>query len=346
VLFYLKEADKTALEPVRPTTLADLKWLEKDLEQLVARHIDRVVREDQLLVIHQERRYQEEPDILALDRTGALYIFELKRWISSPENLLQVLRYGQIFGQYDYVALDHLFQSYRLQAGSPARKPLVEAHHEYFELDGPLPLSAFNHRQMFVIVTDGLDRATREAIGYWGRQGLPVAALTYHVYRTAGGDVLLEVRPYGPEPDAFDELPDGLVTVNTNVTYMPEAWRDMLTNQKASAYYDRKTAVCGIRKGSPIALYHTGVGIIALGRTTDTFRRAPCGNDPDEEYYIPCEFDIVVDPEREPHKAVTAREVNEFLGASHRFRLTTYTLPPDAVNFVRRRLREKTKAGG
>lgn len=79
MLFCLNREDKSTLSDVHSTTLDALGWLEQDLEHLVAQHIDRIVREDQLLVISQERKYQEEPDILAVDRSGALHIFELKR---------------------------------------------------------------------------------------------------------------------------------------------------------------------------------------------------------------------------------------------------------------------------
>jgi hypothetical protein len=342
MIFYLDENDKTVLTGVLPTTLQDLGWLEKDLEDIIAKHIDRIVREDQLLVIHQERRRKEEADILALDKKGHLHIFELKRWISSQENLLQVLRYGQIFGQYDYPALDHLFQGYMMRVGEEGtQRTLGEAHKQYFELSEALNGSGFNQRQRFIVVTNGLDRETREAINYWGKHGLPVTALTYQVYKTRNNDLLFEVRPYGPEVDTFAETREGLSVVNTNVTYMPDAWKDMLEQRKASAYYGRKTAVCSIPKGSPIALYHTGVGIVAFGRTGGTFHSKPYGDDPDEEYSIPCEFETVVNPITEPERAVTAREVNDFLGASHRFRQTTHTLPQEAVNFVRDKLKEK-----
>lgn len=345
MLFYLNREDKSTLAEVRSTTLDALGWLEKDLEHLVARHIDRIVREDQLLVISQERKYQEEPDILAVDRNGALHIFELKRWKSSPENLLQVLRYGQLFGQYDYAALDHVFRSYMMRVGRKSGE-LVEAHQEFFELPEAIGRSEFNAQQRFIVMTDGLDRATREAIDYWSQHGLPVTALTYRVYETASKDLLLEVRPYGPDTDTFEDVPEGLRVVNTNATYMRDAWRDMRDGSKASAYYGRKTAVCNIEKGSQVALYHTGVGIIAFGKALDTFRRAPCGEDPDEEYYVPCEFEVFVDPIEEPEKAIKAREVNKFLGGSHRFRQTVYTLPLEAIDFVREKLIERTKDGG
>lgn len=338
MLYYLNVSDKTELNQVKPTNLAAIGWSEKDLERLLARHIDRIVREDQLFVIHQERQYQEEPDIMAVDRSGTVHIFELKRWISASENLLQVLRYGQKFGQYDYQALNHLFRTYVTRIGSSGPKHLVSAHQEYFELDEPLQTSDFNASQSFVLVTDGLDRETRDAISYWSAHGLPVTALTYQVYQTTNGDMLFEVRPYGPEDDGFMDFADGLSIVNTNVTYMPDAWREMLDHSKAAAYYGRKTSVARIAKNTPIALYHTGVGIIAIGKTTGDFQRAPCGNDPDEEYFVPCEFEKTIDPVSEASLAVSAREINDYLGSSHRFRQTVYTLPQEAIGFIRKRL--------
>ena len=63
-------------------------------------------------MVFSERPRQEEPDILAIDRNGDLYILELKRWSSDKENLLQVLRYGQLYGSSNYDELNELFQKY------------------------------------------------------------------------------------------------------------------------------------------------------------------------------------------------------------------------------------------
>ena len=119
MLFYIDKKNSSALDQAAATTLDQLGWKEKDLENLVAQHIDKVVRENQLLVVAQERQVypQEEADILALDRDGDLHIFELKRWKSQQENLLQVLRYGQRFGQYKYRALQDLLHGYMQRAG-------------------------------------------------------------------------------------------------------------------------------------------------------------------------------------------------------------------------------------
>jgi hypothetical protein len=345
MLFYLDHQNRTNLERVQSTTLQARGWTERDLENLIAHHIDRIIREDDLLVISQERSYQEEPDIMALDREGRLHIFELKRWQSSPENLLQVLRYGQRFGQYEYQALDHLFRSYRLRVGRGGTEELSEAHRGYFELPEPLSRLEFNREQQFIVITDGLDRGTRDAINYWSGRGIPVRALPYRVFLTRDNTPILDVQPYSARGVDLADIEEGLVVVNTNATYMPDAWRDMLAQGKASAYFGRKTALQGIPRGAPIALYHTGVGIITLGRTTDTFRRAPVNDEPDEEFFVPCDFEYTVDPVAEPERAVAARDINAHLKGSHRFRQTIYTLPREAIDFIRARLREARDLG-
>lgn len=57
----------------------------------------------------QSRQWQEEPDLMAIDENGDLWIFELKAWESRQSNLLQALRYGQKYGQYDYDDLDEIY---------------------------------------------------------------------------------------------------------------------------------------------------------------------------------------------------------------------------------------------
>lgn len=350
MLYYLDRKDKKALRPLRGTKLAALGWSEKDLEDLVAEHIGRFVTENQLFTIAQSTTFREEPDIMALDREGRLHIFELKRWQSSQENLLQVLRYGQVFGRHDYRDLNDIFARHhrrkgQMANGTPAPE-LRDAHAKYFELVSPLESARFNHDQRFIVMTNGLDRATREAIAYWGAKKLDVRPLIYRVYETEGKDLLIEIDAYGAE---FDDGQDGvvhggsegLIVVNTNSAYMPEAWKDMIKEGKAAAFYERKTSIDGIASGSKIALYHTGVGFIAVGKTTSHCVIADVEEGDGEEYHVRCAFEFVVDPEKDPKKAVKAWEVNEALNASHRFRQTVYTLPGEALQFIRERMAAK-----
>ncbi|MDZ7617778.1 MAG: hypothetical protein U1E05_12285 [Patescibacteria group bacterium] len=75
--------------------MADWGITEKQLKRVMATNMERFIADQRLLVLGQERQWQEEADILALDSEGSLHIFELKRWQSHQENLLPVLRYGQ-----------------------------------------------------------------------------------------------------------------------------------------------------------------------------------------------------------------------------------------------------------
>ncbi len=89
--------------------LNEIGWKEKDFQRLLFKNLEKVLQDEEIFLIMQSRNWQEEPDLMALDNKGDLYIFELKAWESDDSNLLQALRYGQIFGQYSYELLNELF---------------------------------------------------------------------------------------------------------------------------------------------------------------------------------------------------------------------------------------------
>ena len=66
-----------------------------------------------LMTIFQERKWQEEPDIIAMNGQGDLYIFELKRIQSNEDNIVQLLRYAQKYGTYEYTEINKMYQSYK-----------------------------------------------------------------------------------------------------------------------------------------------------------------------------------------------------------------------------------------
>ena len=168
---------------VKRVTLNDINWKECDLQELLSKHIQDLIYANELLTIFNERPRQEEPDILALDKAGDLYIFELKRWSSGQENLLQVLRYGQLFGNSNYNELNELYQKY-----SKANDSLSDVHERYFGLKNGscLKREDFNQRQHFLIVTNGLDQRTVEAISYWKKNGLNIDGIIYWVFEIKG----------------------------------------------------------------------------------------------------------------------------------------------------------------
>ena len=81
--------------------------------------------------------------MLAIDKQGNLYIFEIKVWESESENILQALRYGQIFGTYDYEGLNHLFGQF-----DKSGRSMADAHSAAFGID--LEKIQFNRKQVLV----------------------------------------------------------------------------------------------------------------------------------------------------------------------------------------------------
>ena len=107
----------------------------------------------------ESRHWQEEPDLMAVDKAGDLWIFELKAWESQETNILQALRYGQKLGPYDYDDLQELYSKFR-------KGELVDVHKNRFSGINITP-DQFNKKHHFVIITNGLDVRTREAIVFW-----------------------------------------------------------------------------------------------------------------------------------------------------------------------------------
>ena len=307
----------------------DLK--EDDIENFLKSRLSEIVSEDQLMLIGQERKWKEEPDLLALDKDGILYIFELKRWQSEQENILQVMRYGQKFGRYTYQELENLAKRQQKLKGF-----LNEKHKEYFELEKEVPESDFNKDQKFVLVTNGMDQDTISAVNYWSKKGVKIKCSPYRIY-DIDGKPYIQFDSYNPEDEILPEKTTQYFIVNTNKSYMPDAWKDMLNDcseGKASAYYDRKNAVRRISTGAYIYLYQTSIGVIAKGVATSEYRKAEYDGDKNAEFYVPLRFEWALQEHTWDEKAVQAWEINEQLNSSHRFRGTVFAITKDMTSVI------------
>lgn len=331
MLFHLDKDNKEHLKQVKISTLSQFNFSEKDLEDIISKNISRVIPENQLMVLFQERPFDEAADIYALDIDGNLYIFELKRWKSQQENILQVLRYGQIFGQYSYDQLNGLLKKYR----KDSEIDLAQAHFSYFEenLDQPLESNEFNKEQYFVVVTNGIDADTLNAIKYWKEKGLNIESLPYKIY-SIDNKPFIDINTYNPQGEIFIDKEEGFFIVNTNKTWMDSAYQDMLSNNKASAYYDRKSAITNIKKNDVVYLYHTGVGIIARGKATGNYLTSNVNTDIDEEFYIPLSFDWAINPTNTSQGSVAAWEINAELKSGHRFRQTVFSITKEMADVI------------
>lgn len=328
MLFYL-DNNKQLLKKVKRTTLENLNWTEKDLETLIANNISSVLSEENLMTIFQERYGNEEPDIMALDRRGDLYILELKRWQSNKENLLQVLRYGQIFGKSNYNQLENLY----FKHVKDTSVSLLEAHRRKFDLNSNELLNEndFNKKQTFLIVTNGTDVDTREAINYWKSTGLSMEAIIYRVYKTSSGEKIIEFEAYTPEYDDI-EFDDECCVLNTNYNNHTEDDADMLAEGKAAAYYAPwKYKINKIKKGNKVFLYRSGTGIVAMGIGSGLIEKRNYHNDPseaDEEYFTKLNsFTLLKSP-------LSASDIKNVTGNNYRFRPTMFGIDEDSGNLL------------
>lgn len=280
MLYQLQKATQDCRR-IHRVTLTDAGWSEKDLESMVSKRIQEIIYSNELMTIFTERQWQEEPDILALDRKGDLYIFELKKWSSNQENLLQVLRYGQLFGGSGYDELNDLYRKRTAQNGD-----LYEAHKEYFGLDNDSRVQRenFNRHQHFVVMTNGLDQKTVEGILYWKKNGLNIDAVVYWVYEL-GGDYYIEFDMYSPV-EGFLVYESSNYVLNTNFSNSSEHHEAMLREHKAAAYiHGWKEKIDKLQKGDTVFLYQSGRGIVAYGWASGILETAPCGNEPDGEHF-------------------------------------------------------------
>lgn len=302
----------------------DFGWDERKLQKLLFDNLDRVIREDELLLIMQSRRWQEEPDLMAIDRQGDLYIFELKAFESHSSNVLQVLRYGQIYGQYDYEQLNNLFLHF-------ASEHLIDAHKRRFP-DAKLSENAFNKKQHYIVLTNGTDVRTREALLYWEKQGLDIKGWIYRIYRTPSENLYLEFNIYKTIDDPFEDIEEGNFILNTNYSNDPVDDKDMISNKKAAAYHDPwKKSIARMQKSDRVFLYRSGKGIIARGIVKGNLKKADYHGKPtekDEEYYVE------LDKFSEMKTPLTASEIKNLTGIDYRFMKTCFSVDKESGNKI------------
>ena len=271
----------------KPTVrLQSFNLNERDLQDILFRSLDKLFSDDELILIMQSRRGPEEPDLMAVDKDGNLYIFELKAWESQSINLLQVLRYGQLFGSSKYADLDAWFRQFK-KTTDPAQS-LMAAHKVLFDLE--LKPDEFNRKQIFVVITNGLDSRTREAARYWRTCNLDVRPWVYRVYQGGKNEMLLEIAPFRVSDNPYEDLAEGYYILNTNYKNDKDDHNDMLDQAKAAAYFDPwKYKIERLNKGDVIFLYQSGVGIVAVGEADGKLNKAAYHGDPtkaDEEYFM------------------------------------------------------------
>ena len=308
-------------ERIRGKRLKDFGLKERDFQEILYNSLDKLIPDDEFLLLMQSRNWQEEPDLMAIDKKGRLFIFELKAWESRSENILQVLRYGQIFGSYKYENLDRLFQQFDKQGLS-----LLEAYKKTF--NKKLDEKDFNKEQVFVVVTNGIDFKTREAILYWRKQGLDIRPWIYRVYGDNKNNMILEISMFSSEDNPYEDISEGFYILNTNIRNCPEDHNSMLKEKIAAAYFEPwKYKISNLSKGDVVFLYESGRGIIAVGHASGKLKIRDYHNNPqnkDEEYYMKLNnFFLLSSP-------ISASEIKNITGINYRFMSTMFGIDKES----------------
>ena len=316
--------------------LKDFGLDERGLQQILFDSLDRLLPDEELLIIGQSRNWHEEPDLLAVDKQGTLYIFEIKVWESRSENLLQALRYGQIFGTCDYDSLNDHFRKF-----NKSGRTMAEAHDAIFGRSSDE--IQFNHRQVFVIVTNGLDFRTREAIRYWRSTGLDVRPWVYRAYPDKEeGAFLLEINRFAIEDNPYEDISTNFYILNTNYRNDPVDHADMIQRGKAAAYFaPNKHKIDRLNRGDTVFLYQSGCGIVAMGKASGKLEKTAYQGNPehaDEEHFMTLEALQQVDP------PLPASEIKAITETNYVFMGTMFSIDEESGKLLREHANKRSEA--
>lgn len=322
MIFRLNKSDYNIYR-VQRNRLFEIGWKEEHFQKLLFENLEKVLQDEELLLIMQSRKWQEEPDLMAIDSNGDLYIFELKAWESKEHNLLQALRYGQIYGQYSYESLNDLFLKF-----FPESQDLLKALNNKFGTS--LTADKINAKQHFIVITNGLDFKTRQAILYWTQKGIDIRSWVYRLYKLSEDNILVEFDTFRIREDPYEDIEEGFYILNTNYSNNPSDDDDMINNQKAAAYFDPwKRNIEKLKKGDKIFLYRSGEGIVAMGIASGKLEKKPWhGEDKhkDEEYCMK------LDKFRKLKKPLFASDIKKITGVNYRFMSTMFVVDEDSGN--------------
>ncbi|HTB79599.1 MAG TPA: hypothetical protein VK717_01800 [Opitutaceae bacterium] len=235
--------------------------LEKELEDLLAANLWDVLFEgDELMPIFQERSWQPEADIYALNKQGDLVIFELKRDNAGGGAVHQALRYCEKAAHFGYGKLQEMFQTYNEGKALDLR----EEHRAGFDLEHPLERAAFNTKQHLIVVGSAGDAALIRNLDYWKSKGLSLSFIPYRVYNI-GGEYYFEFFSLPYDHHSNPGSAKGVI-FDTNLSYDEESIWYMCEKGRVAAFGGQKAIVHSLRKNDTVFLCHKNQGIIAAGK--------------------------------------------------------------------------------
>ncbi len=218
--------DKTTFVAVRRSSMNELGFLEKKMEQWLAANPTAVLPEDekQVLVISQETPFTNMTDVIAVDQAANLVIIEVKRGQAPRDVIAQALEYASDVANWDYEMLNKKAIQYFARHNLPYTS-LLDAFSNTFGIPPrPVSESQFNQQQRIFIVAEKIDEKIERTAGWLLNHGVSISCLSYTCYQSDEQEkqIFLElnevVRPMterlprvlANEEETIEDLPDGL----------------------------------------------------------------------------------------------------------------------------------------
>ena len=305
MLYKLSSSDGkfNKIEPVPFQDFSNFDQSEKELEELIARNILEVLFEDDgFMTIFQERSYQPEADIYALDQKGDLIIFELKRSDVGESAVHQALRYAQDAGQWSYEKLQEKYRQYRGDDNSAS--DLRGAHQEAFSLNQPLDKKEINNRQHLFVIGSAAEESLIGSIEYWKKQGVSINFIPYRIYKL-GEENYFEFFALPHDKHKNPAYAKG-VLFDTNRSYDEKSIWYMMENNRVAAFGEAKRFIGLIYPGDIVFFSHKGKGIVAAGKV-----KGPIRVDDPETWYRDVEFLTPIPKRNREYEAMPFGRVSE-----------------------------------
>lgn len=276
-MLYKLDLKNNSIKPLGYNDLSNHNKKEKDLENLIASSLFEVLfEENNLMVIFQERQWQAEADIYALNENGDLIIFELKRSTADEGALAQIFRYTQEASQWRYSTLENKLSKYLGK-----NENLSIRHKEAFNLEHPLEKTKFNTKQHMFIIGSASNEKLRNGVDYWKKQNISIQFLPYRIFEIAGEEYFeFFTLPYDVHSNLNCVKGVLFDTNGDSIWYMME-------KKCIAAFGDAKKFITYLRKGDYVFFSHKNKGIIAVGKVkNDKFKK----DDKDNTYYHELDF--------------------------------------------------------
>ncbi|MFN2498083.1 MAG: hypothetical protein ABR557_03250 [Pyrinomonadaceae bacterium] len=282
MIFEIQRDKKGFPKPVQTSSLAEEGWIEKDLEDYLRDNLPKLISDD-LMVIRQSKPYQPEADLLALDRQGDLWIFELKKVATSSDNLLQVMRYSQNAANFSVDDLSHLY----LADKAGKSDSLVVAFCNHFGFVSPTAAQQWgdnlgrNHH--LVVIADGTDEEAIQAVSHWQKSGVDIQLWPYRIHAGDKSAFRFELPDLFIKGRQISRGAPGIFLVNTARKNRSSSALEehMLTHECALATGEPWLfKINRVLTGSRVLLYANRAGIIAVGIATAEKRNIDLEGEP------------------------------------------------------------------